>query len=232
MSGPLAAFWVAAGGLTLLTVLALWWPLGAQRGAGHSGASGWVRPAGWVLAVGIPLATAFLYLQLGAPRTLEAAAQPPAHRLNEADMASAVETLAQRLKSQPDDLQGWFMLARSYQAMQRWPDAAAAYRETVRLAPDEPQLLADLADVLATVQGGSLEGEPRQLLERALKLAPDHPKSLALAAIAEFRQQRYAVAIGHWERLLAGEPAASEGAEVARRGIAQARALMGTAPSP
>ncbi|MCW7540895.1 tetratricopeptide repeat protein [Aquabacterium sp. A7-Y] len=225
MSAALAMFWSLAGGLTLLVVLALWWPL-ASRGATEASA-GRLRRAGWALAAGVPVAVSWLYLQLGAPRTLEAAAQPPVHRLGETDMAGAVETLARRLEVQPQNLEGWFMLARSYQAMERWSDAAAAYRRALGLAPEEPQLLADLADVLATAQGGSLEGEPRELVERALRADPHHAKSLALLAIAEFRQQRFAQATVHWERLLASQPADSEAASVARRGIAQARALLG-----
>lgn len=233
MSGPLLRFWIVAGAMTLATVMALLWPLAARRTA-PAGAlrAARARRVGWGLAVAVPLLACSLYLAVGAPRALLVPTEAPAHRLNETDMASAVDALAQRLKAQPDDLQGWFMLARSYQAMERWGDAAAAYRETVRLAPDEPQMLADLADVLATQQGGNLEGEPRALVERALALEAGHPKSLALLAIAEFRLQRYEAAIAHWERLLASQPADSEGASVARRGIEQARGWMAQRRSP
>lgn len=234
-------FWGSAGLLTLLSLLAVLSPLlgpGRKEPSAAATPASRRRGAAWALALVTPAAVLSLYLQLGAPDAVrpEVTASTAPHRLNEQDMDLMVERLVERLRRQPDDVEGWFMLARSQQALGRWEESVRAYREAHRLAPQDPGLLADLADVLATSQAGDLEGEPRALLARALELDPGHPKSLALAAMAEFRQGRFAAAITHWERLAALAPEGSEAAALARRGLDEARARgpvpAASVPSP
>ena len=57
-----------------------------------------------------------------------------------------VDKLAQRLKDQPNDPEGWTMLARAYMVMGRAADAVPAYEKAVALRPDDASLLADYAD--------------------------------------------------------------------------------------
>ena len=66
--------------------------------------------------------------------------------------------------------------------------------------------VADLADVLAVMAQGDLEGEPRTLLQQALAAEPTHIKSLLLLAATELRQGRLDEARRHWESLLAVSP--------------------------
>ena len=60
------------------------------------------------------------------------------------------------------------------------PAAVADYRKVAALRPKDPNVLADLADLLAATGNGSLEGEPIQLVDRALAIDPNHVKALAL----------------------------------------------------
>lgn len=222
-------FTLAAAAATLGTTLALLWPLAqASSRAGRPRRTGITDPRSMrllaLMSVGLPLLATSLYLHLGAPRLLLMEPGEVAHRLNPQDMAAATAGLAQRLTDKPQDLEGWFVLARSYQTMERWDDAAKAYRRALLIAPDEPQILADLADVLATSQGGNLEGEPRALIQRALQQDPDHAKSLALAAMAAYRRRQLDEALAHWERLAALHPTGSDIAGLARDGISRVRA--------
>lgn len=217
-------FAAVAAAVTLTLTWTLLWPLAQAGGVARH------RPRDTrvmaLLAVALPLLATSLYLRLGAPRMLLVEPGEVAHRLNPQDMQAATEGLAQRLSTTPDDLEGWFVLARSYQAMARWTDAAAAYRRALQLAPDAPQILADLADVLATAQGGNLEGEPRALVAQALHHDPDHAKSLALAAMAAYRRQDMDEALAHWTRLAALHPPGSEVGELAQQGLARVRATQ------
>lgn len=222
MTASLLSFLTVAGLATLGVTLSLCRPMWREDAAAAPHGPGRRRLAG-VLAVLLPLLATSLYASLGAPRTLLVEPVAPAHRMNSLDMAQATERLAQKLKARPDDLEAWFVLARSYQAMERWRDAADAYREALRLAPDDPQLMADLADVLATAQGGQLEGEPAQWVARALRLDPQQPKGLALAAMAAYRAGRHPEALARWQQLEAVSPPGSEGATVAQAGLARLR---------
>ncbi|WP_283780810.1 tetratricopeptide repeat protein [Ralstonia sp. 25mfcol4.1] len=112
-----------------------------------------------------------------------------------------VDQLARRLKAQPQDAEGWAMLARSYTVLERFDDAAAAYAKAVALAPDVAALRADYADVLASLDGGSLKGAAMTQIRAALSADPDDPKSLALAASAASERGDTAAAIDYWQHL-------------------------------
>lgn len=133
-----------------------------------------------------------------------------------------VAGLAQRLEKQPGDAAGWAMLGRSYLVLGRSEASIAAYRRALALRPEDADLMADLADVLASGQQGSLEGEPAALLQRALQLAPDHLKALALSGTRALRQGDKAGAIRHWQRLQDLAPAEHPLRELAVQGLAEA----------
>ncbi|MHA1571321.1 MAG: c-type cytochrome biogenesis protein CcmI, partial [Alphaproteobacteria bacterium] len=53
-----------------------------------------------------------------------------------------VAGLAERLAAEPDDLEGWLMLGRSYMVLGQSRKAVGALTQAARLAPDRPQILA------------------------------------------------------------------------------------------
>ena len=100
--------------------------------------------------------------------------------------------------------------------------------EADRRKPDEPEILVEYAEALALQRGRDLDGEPMRLLERALKIDPNHPKALTLAGAAAFEAKDYKRAIAYWERLLgAGARGFRAGAGARRPALAQARQLAG-----
>ena len=144
------------------------------------------------------------------------------HPVESQPIAAMVEQLAARLQQRPDDGRGWALLGRSNAALGRAADAVTAYAKALALIGDEPNLLADYADVLA-VHNRSLAGEPTRLIERALAIEPRHPKALLLAGTAAFDRRDYAAAVVHWENI--GDAASSDAAlaQQLRAGIAEAR---------
>jgi cytochrome c-type biogenesis protein CcmH len=145
----------------------------------------------------------------------------------EQQFAAAVEKLAQRLKDQPDNAEGWAMLARSYARLGRHAEAAPAYDKAVALQAGDAALLADYADTLAVQNNRSLQGEPTKLIERALKIDAQHPKALALAGSAAFERRDYAAAVRYWETLGRVLPADNSFMPQLQASIDQARELGG-----
>jgi cytochrome c-type biogenesis protein CcmH len=135
--------------------------------------------------------------------------------------------LQARLRSNPDDVEGWVMLAKTTQALGRYEESVKAYRELVRRMPPDAQLLADFADTLAVASGRSLAGEPAQLIEQALKIDPNNVKALALGGTVAFQQKDYSRAAELWRRILATVPPDSEFAQRIQGSIAEAEALGG-----
>ncbi|MFJ0453129.1 c-type cytochrome biogenesis protein CcmI [Bordetella bronchiseptica] len=193
--------------------------------------------AACALSVAVPVAAMLLYQHLGDPRaaaSMMLAAPQDAHAEDAAqDMTQAIGALAERLRRQPDDAEGWYMLARSYETLGRYDDAVAAYMETVRLVPDQPALLADLADALLSANGGAPDAKSERVIAQALALQPDQPKALALAGMAALRRGDAAQALAHWQRLKTLLPPDSSAAAQIDNNIAQARAMAtGAPPAP
>ena len=194
------------------------------------------RRTAWALALLLPLASVLTYFSLGDPQAIGAVAPPPRsaaspqegnHSVSAEQIEGMVANLAQRLKSQPDDAEGWMMLGRSYTALGRYPDAVIAFRRAVALVPGDATLLSDFADVLGMAQGKRLAGEPARMVQKALDIDPKHVKALALAGSVAFEARDYPAARGYWERLIAVVPADSDIARSVRGSMDQALQLEG-----
>ncbi len=187
------------------------------------------------LCVMLPPTAAMLYLHLGNPAAVMQADDAhslsgDAHTPEIAQIESMVDQLARRLQAQPQDADGWAMLARSYTVLERFDDAAAAYARAVALAPDVAALRADYADVLASLDGGSLEGAAMEQIRAALAADPDDPKSLALAASAAAQRGDARSAIDYWQHLYRLLPPDSQTAARVAANLAAAR-QAGVSPS-
>ena len=172
------------------------------------------RPWAWAagVAVLVPLLTLGLYAQLGSPDAVKLAATGThdAPASSDKQIVAMVDSLAEKMKNNPNDAQGWILLGRSQRVLQRWPQAAEAFERANKLSPNDAQLLADYADVLAMTQQGNLDGKPFDLIVKALKADPGNLKALALAGTAEMNRRNFGPALGYWERLQKLLPAGSE----------------------
>jgi cytochrome c-type biogenesis protein CcmH len=139
----------------------------------------------------------------------------------------SISQLEQRLAMQPEDVEGWTMLGRSYQALKRYTDASAAYERAVKLRPADASLLADYADALAAANGYWLPGAPMQWVDKALSIDPNHPKALWLAATAGGQQGDHAGALALWTRLQQVLPADSADTAAVAANIEETRAALG-----
>ena len=182
------------------------------------------------LALLLPLGAALLYFWLGHPDAMKPL--PAEHQIASAGFEDMVEKLAARLKTSPDDVQGWVMLARSYKAMQRFDEAEKAFDHLVGMSDSDPGLLTEYADLLAFRAGGHFEGKPLELINRALKVDPANPMALNLAGTAAFNRQDFAGATRYWETLLKGLPPESEDARAIAASLAEVRQKTGAAPAP
>ncbi|MCX7168916.1 MAG: c-type cytochrome biogenesis protein CcmI [Proteobacteria bacterium] len=175
------------------------------------------------LAVGLllPLAAGLMYAWLGHPVAMQSARTQ--HEISAGQMDEMVAKLAARLEQEPNNPQGWAMLARSYKAMSRFEDAEKAFQRAGDIINSEPQLLCEYADLLAVLANGNLEGKPLELLNAALKLDPAFPMGLALAGTAAYNRQDFPEAIRYWEQLLNALPPESDDAKSLTATLAEIR---------
>ena len=181
-----------------------------------------------VIGVFIPLTAVMLYLYLGNLQGLEAPRHPAADvsSITPDHFREMTVKLAERMRQNPDDVQGWKMLGRAYRAMDRFGEANEAYKKAVELSPRDADLLADYAESLALAADRSLAGEPTRLLDRALKLDPRSSKALTLSGSAAFEREDYKRAIIYWEAVIRQPGVGGELAQALQKGVGEARARM------
>jgi len=195
------------------------------KGEAPAESSRGARGAALALGLAVPICALAVYLSVGNPAALapQADAGAAPHGMTAQQFQTLVERLAERMKQNPEDAEGWMMLGRSYAVMGRFGESSDAYAKAVARAPKDAQLLADYADSFAMAQGRTLRGEPEKILKRALAIDPNNVKALVLAGTAAFDRNDRAGAAGYWERALAVLPAESEMAQRVRASVAEAR---------
>jgi cytochrome c-type biogenesis protein CcmH len=193
------------------------------------------RGLAYAVAVAIPVLAVGLYFRIGNPQSISAAATAqvgapagvPNQRSQQAIEAN-VAALARRLEQNPNDLNGWRMLGRSYLSMEKYRDAATAFSRASALKPDDADLLADYAFALGMANGQRLQGQPQELINKALQLDPENPKALELAGTAAFEAKNYKDAITYWERLLKKASGDTELTAALNERINRAKSLQST----
>jgi cytochrome c-type biogenesis protein CcmH len=183
-----------------------------------------------VLSLGILALAVFGYSRTGAPSlvwpgaaAVEAAASAANGQIGMQQIQAMVDQLAARLQKNPNDAQGWVMLARSYTVLGRFDEALPAYAKAIELMPPNAQILSDYADTVAATKGTANNPQSIALIDRALAVDPKHPKALALAGTVAFERADYVKAIADWQQIVDQLPPGNEFAERIQAGIGEAR---------
>jgi cytochrome c-type biogenesis protein CcmH len=140
-----------------------------------------------------------------------------------------VDSLAQRLQENPDDLPGWKLLGRSYIQARNFQGAIAAFEQAVEIEGGQNgQTLVDLGEVVMLSDGRTLNGRAGELFENALAISPNNQKALFYAGMAAVERGDRELGAQRFETLLASSPPQNV-QEILRQQIAE---LRGDAPLP
>lgn len=164
-----------------------------------------------VLMVGItaavPLFVLGLYLTMGSPGLI---GQPYAERLaqplDQLPVEGLVARLEQRLKEEPDDAQGWRLIAPVYLQLGRFGDAITAFGTIMQLEGRDADALAGLGEALTLSGDGLVPPPARQAFQAALGEDPKHPRARFYLALAKAQRGDIAEALADWKVLLAEAP--------------------------
>jgi cytochrome c-type biogenesis protein CcmH len=193
------------------------------------------RAVVYAVAFGIPVAAVALYLLVGTSAALSGAPaavtsssrDPEAARKTQQGIEANVAALAKRLEQNPGDADGWTMLARSYISLEKYREASDAYAKASALKNQDADVLVEYAFALAMANGRQLQGQPTELVRRALQIAPENPRALELAGSAEFEAKDYKQAIAHWQKLLEKSSGNAELTQTISERIDEAKKLAG-----
>ena len=204
--------------------------------AAPSGRSRWI--AAIAVAATVPIVAGVLYTMLGNPAAVNSVTVPVARNphgegsANDPKIVAMIDMLAEKMKANPDDPNGWVLLGRSYLKLGRYDDAAAAFAEAAKRMPEVAALLADQAEAIAMSQGKSLVGRPSELLKRALALDPNDPKTVAMSGAAAAERKDYDGAIKLYTHLKSMVQPGSEDAQQLDQVLAELEARKGGKSSP
>src|SRR5690554_526842 len=184
-----------------------------------------------VLVVTIPLVSVGLYLKWGAYEGVEQRLLMA--QMEQAEGAPDVELLLSQLETMlrenPDNPEGWFMLARTRMTMGQYDLSAAAFLELAKLLESDPGEAAAIyglyAQALYFASQGVFDQAVMAGIKEALDRNPDEINAIGLLGIRAFEQGNYAQAAQYWERVLELNPDGLN-ANAVRGGIERARALI------
>ena len=183
-----------------------------------------------VITILMPVLVIGLYLRLGDVDIIKTRSNEVPQQAATGEMHSIddmVERLRKRLQTQPDDVQGWRMLGRSYVVLNRFNDAVMAFSKAHDLGDDDPGFLADYSEALIIANDNKFTNESLEMLSLALKANPDEPKALWMSGFAALDKGNNTEALQHWERLLPLLPPGGEDAVTLQQHINQVKQTMG-----
>jgi cytochrome c-type biogenesis protein CcmH len=196
----------------------------------------WLLP---VLALVLPALAVAIYQATGTPDIIPRLAAtntaPPTAGHGNGEMPPLdvlAERLAARLAQNPEDLEGWMMLGRTWFALGQPAQALKALEAAYALAPENLDVKLTYAEALAANNDNSLEGQPAQLISEVLAAEPDHTNARWLSGMLSFQRGQYTAAIQSWQRLLAQTDPNSRDAEDLRGLIEEARQRGGMVGGP
>ena len=133
--------------------------------------------------------------------------------MSAADRAAMIEGmvggLAARLENEPDDLEGWTMLARSYTVLNEPEKSADAYARAIALSPDDINLYLGRAQALLALldaRGETIDAETEATVKEIARLDPAHPFALYFQGLAASQRGEKDAARRYWTQLKESMP--------------------------
>lgn len=180
-----------------------------------------------IAALLVPVAGLGLYMYWGASEKVELT-------LSLAEQPKTVEEMIKRLEDtvrlQPESVDAWYFLGRTYMSEQRPKEAAHAYEKTIELVGRQPDLLGQWAQALYFANGNKWSAELQSLLDEALSQDPNEATSLGLLGIAAFEDKRFQDAIDAWTQLSKALDPQDPSYQAIQTGIERARSSLAETP--
>ena len=179
-----------------------------KPGSTSSPAPVWRRRAAALIALLVlPAMSAAFYISQGSPQLPGA---PLASRLNapleNRSIESMVAQVEAHLEKNPNDGQGWQVVAPVYMRMGRFSDAVRARAQTIRLLGSSADREADLGEAQGAAANGVVTADAKATFERALKADAGNLKAQYFTALAAEQDGRPEDAARIWRAMLDRAP--------------------------
>ncbi len=165
------------------------------------------RKLALAIAIGLSLLTFALYKHVGNPLAFDPAQiseiAKPADTANTTNINTAIASLEAELKSKPDNLEGWILLARTQMAMENFEAANQAFAKAIALEPGNPDFKTERAEALVRASNTrTFPDEALSLLKQALAENPEHERAMFFMGMHYLQQGDLAQAEIYLNKLL------------------------------
>jgi cytochrome c-type biogenesis protein CcmH len=192
-----------------------------------------------LLGAFVAAASVALYLALGSPKIAD---QPLASRGGERDVAQAegppnglaesAEKLAKKLKDNPNDGDGWLLLAKTQAVLARWSDAADSYKRALALTDNRPDIAAAYGEMLVLSSDGIVGPAAKEAFTTALAKDPEEVAARYYLALADAQAGKPLEAVEAWRKIEAESSDDAPWLPALRTRIAEAAKTAGIEPPP
>ncbi|MCG8492072.1 MAG: c-type cytochrome biogenesis protein CcmI [Sneathiellales bacterium] len=196
----------------------------------------------------VPAFSFALYWQLGSP---ELPSKPLAERdiakekrdLAGRDLSALVSRLAEKLQENPENVDGWILLARTLSRMERYEDAATTFLKATTIAPNDVDLYVGAGENFYFHADGKVSSDAEKAFKQAYRLDPTHAGARYYLALRDAQEGKSKKALDAWITLyVESEPTApymrilkariSELAEKTGRDVKEILASREAPPTP
>lgn len=163
----------------------------------------------------VPALAIFVYVAYGSPdlpgkpaAETRAAAKSGGPQVPRGDTAQRLEVarLAAALEKDPTDLKSWIGLGTVLTQMKRHRQAAVAYEQAMRLAPDNAEYASRAGEALALAADGQITPDAQAAFAEALRRDPTEPRAQYYQGVADRQGGRLRAALDRWVALEAASP--------------------------
>ncbi len=184
-----------------------------------------------LIAVVVSAGSVLLYLEVGNPGAPD---MPLAQRgdlggpvAGGQDMGAQIAELQKAAEENPNDAQGWLHLAGVYASLERYGEAAEAYRRAIEAGFVAPTVKGDYAEALLMAGEGTVTPEIRTIYEEILATNPNDPRALFYLARADYQAGKTREALDRWSLLITSSPADAPWLPIVRDNLARAANDLG-----
>lgn len=155
------------------------------------------------ILVAVPMAAFSLYAYIGSP---DLGSRPLAARnieqektdLAGKDLGNLVARLAARLQEEPDNLDGWILLARTMSRMGRYEEAGNTYLQATRLAENDADLFVGAGENFYFLADGVISEQSLNAFNKAFEINPEHPGARYYLALQDAQSGNEEAALNKW----------------------------------
>lgn len=123
-------------------------------------------------------------------------------RLKDKTIADVVSVLQASLQQDNETVEGWRMLATTFARTENFESALYAMKRGLDMDPKDINSLLTYAQILIAINGGTLTGESKIILDQVFLQQPNNATAFSLLGMAHFNARAYPAAIANWEKLL------------------------------